>query len=884
MLNKWHNRSTRWQHSLTFLFLAVCLLLSGLIMTWGTYKTQINQNIELQQEIAEQATDKIDSLVNTLVDDIEQHIHVGNLLNLPLVRQKILLSQIMSHKDSNHDHVFNEISLLDPYGKEIARVSRIANFTADDLRDRSTVPEFVSLTKQEQIFFSPVFSDPLTMESYMIISRAFDNPVNGALAGVITAQVRLKKILDKLTSHPLGKTGYLYISDAKGQIVAHPNPSVVLRGTRTQHLAPPGIHAGLDGTRVIKVSRKLYLSNMVLFVITEKPLSEALAQTYQALQVLVVSLIIFLLLGSFLFMFTTARIVRPIESMASTAKAISAGDFQQRTTITGVTEIAELATAFNSMASQLTTDIARRKQVENELRVSEERYRELVENTGEIIILADADGHFVFTNHIAEKVFGANQDELIGLPIFSFVHPEDHEKTEEWFADCQKQHLVQNRMVSRQINSITGKVSHVLWTANFHYNESGRMNSAYLVAIDITERVQAEQEREFLAEKLLQSQKFEAIGTLAGGIAHDFNNILAIIIGNTELAKVFQNEPAKMEKSLDQILLASDRGRSLIKHILAISRKEERKRAPLHVPKIIDEILSLLRSSLPATIEIIPPSEPNETCIMAEAIQIHQLLINICTNAAQAMDENGGRLEVGIESVEFKENDLDGQKAVLRPGPYVKIAVSDTGEGIPADVLPRIFDPYFTTKEVGKGSGMGLAIAMGIVQNHEGTINVDSMPGKGTTFSLYFPEIDISEPLQKDTAEIAPEGSERVLVVDDDEAVGRVTGKRLETLGYNVTILTDSRQVLERISAQPDEFDIIVTDQTMPSMTGAQLATEILRIRPDLPIILCTGYSTKINQESARELGIKAFLMKPVNNLDLAKNVRKVLDNSQQQA
>jgi nitrogen-specific signal transduction histidine kinase/ActR/RegA family two-component response regulator len=399
------------------------------------------------------------------------------------------------------------------------------------------------------------------------------------------------------------------------------------------------------------------------------------------------------------------------------------------------------------------------------------------------------------------------------------------------------------------------------------------------VTRNTTEKRKAEEERAALQEQLRQAQKMEAIGTLAGGIAHDFNNILAGILGYAELASLDIPEGSEAKYNLQQSIKSTYRAKDLVQQILAFSRQSKQERKPLDIRPIIKEALKMLRASLPSTIEIRQNIEADWGAIEADPTQIHQVLMNLCTNAAHAMSENGGVLEVSLTKFDMDAG-TSGVNSEIEPGPYLKLRVSDTGSGMPPEILSRIFDPYFTTKETGKGTGLGLAVVHGIVKSHRGAITVSSEPGKGTTFDIYFPRGDIIQaPSELERIEPLPLGGrERILFVDDEKAIVEIGQKLLERLGYEVVSRTSSVEALELFRAKPESFDLVVTDMTMPNMTGDKLARELMGIRPDIPVILCTGFSERITEEKAKLLGIREFVMKPLVMKDLAKSMRRALD------
>ncbi len=395
---------------------------------------------------------------------------------------------------------------------------------------------------------------------------------------------------------------------------------------------------------------------------------------------------------------------------------------------------------------------------------------------------------------------------------------------------------------------------------------------------EIEERKKTEEKKGELEIQLLQAQKMEAIGTLAGGIAHDFNNILSPIIVHTEMVMMDIQDHNPMHSHLEQVMKAAMRARDLATQILTFSRQGKQEPKAMKISLVAKEAIKLLTSALPSTIEINYKFEAKADTVLADPTQIHQILMNLCTNAAHAMREKGGVLEVNLTDADIGSEALD-QHIELIPGrPYLKMTVKDTGHGMGPDVLGRIFEPYFTTKQIGEGTGMGLSVAHGIVKKHNGAISVTSQPGKGTIFHIFLPVIEGGVKKEVETSEDLPKGDERILYIDDEKPMVDAVEPMLERLGYEVTARTSSIEALEAFRNKPFGFDIVITDQTMPNMTGAQLARELMQIRPDIPIILCTGFSELINEERARKMGIRAFVMKPIVMSKIAKTIREVLD------
>ena len=395
------------------------------------------------------------------------------------------------------------------------------------------------------------------------------------------------------------------------------------------------------------------------------------------------------------------------------------------------------------------------------------------------------------------------------------------------------------------------------------------------VLLDLTPNRRAQEERERLEAQLQQAQKMEAIGALAGGIAHDFNNILSAIIGYTELAML--NEGAEhCQAELKQALLASNRARDLIKQILAFSRQTDEERMPIRVGLVTKECVKFLRATIPSTIAIKTRIDEKSGTVLANSVELHQIIMNLCTNALHAIGDRGGTLEIAVEETEIDE--AQKQDTIgLEVGPYVRVSVKDTGGGIPPEILGKIFDPYFTTKAKGVGTGLGLAVVHGIVRKSGGAIQVESVPDHGTTFHILLPRVDQPSAQQVEQIGVPVGGSERILFVDDETMLAGIGQQMLKRLGYDVVARTSPIEALELFKAKPEHFDLVVTDQTMPGMTGDALAREMMRIRPGLPVIICTGYSQSIDERKAFEMGIRGFVMKPILINRIAVAIRTAL-------
>ena len=529
-------------------------------------------------------------------------------------------------------------------------------------------------------------------------------------------------------------------------------------------------------------------------------------------------------------------------------------------------------------------DITERKQAEEALRASEELNRRIVEAVPGGITQVSPEGSIVRANAEAARILGLVYDDLLQRFVADFALQtiwedgspcavEDYPVTK-----CLATHQPQSA-TTIGVRRPDGTVSWAVFTAiPLRDPTTGGVTGAVVTFLDITERKRAEEDRQRLEEQLHQGQKMEALGTLSGGIAHEFNNILAVIIGFTELAIYALPATHPACRHLQAVLLAGNRAKDLVQQILAFSRPSERDRKPVQVAQVIQEALALLRATLPTTIEIRQHFPVHEGTVLAHRNQLHQVIMNLCTNAEYAMRQTGGILEIGLDTVDFP-HDFTAPHRTLPPGAYVCLTLRDTGQGMTPDIVEHIFEPFFTTKGVGEGTGMGLAIVHGIVTSHGGAITVESTPGQGTTFTIYLPRIANTAPAETNApAEGIRHGKGRILFVDDEEMLAHVGQKLLTHLGYDAVACTSSLDALETFRAAPQRFDLVITDQTMPAMTGVTLVAELRRIRPDIPIILCTGFSHLINAEKAQALGVDAFVMKPGVTQELAVTIQQVLD------
>ena len=511
-----------------------------------------------------------------------------------------------------------------------------------------------------------------------------------------------------------------------------------------------------------------------------------------------------------------------------------------------------------------------RKRAEETLRESEEKFRSLSENAPDIIYTLGVDGSITYVNPQWEKILGYEKDETLGKHFGDFIGEKgigDHICLFEGVKNDKQ--VIRNETIT--LYAKDGSPRFFDLSGGPDHTPAGEVTGMVGLLKDITEQRKIE-------AQLRQAQKMEAIGTLTGGIAHDFNNILGAIIGHAEIGKMKLPEESEAIVNIDQVLKAGNRAAKLVKQIVTISRQHHQEQRPVQIRYVVREALKLLKATLPTTIEIKENLFKDTGIVHADPTQMHQVIMNLGTNAGHAMQEDGGVLEVSLANVEFDDIEASKYLDIHAAGSYLRLTVSDTGQGMSPEIMEQIFDPYFTTKGVGEGTGLGLSVAHGIVSAHGGTITVYSEPGKGTTFHVYLPVILEAGEKEKESEGPLPTGTERILFVDDEEALANIGKQMLEQLGYEVSTFTNSMEALDRFSEDAEKFDLVITDLTMPKITGDRLAQEAIKIRPRIPVIVCSGFLDKLTREKAKERGAKVFIQKPLTAEKLARTVREVLD------
>ncbi len=527
---------------------------------------------------------------------------------------------------------------------------------------------------------------------------------------------------------------------------------------------------------------------------------------------------------------------------------------------------------------KLLEDIDNRKQTENDLKESRERLELALESSNACIWEWDfIKKKFYFDDRVL-KMLGYESDEIPeGMDGAQLIHhPDDYRRMQKKI----NSHIGKETLIYDDEYRVRTKDGQWRWLhscGKISKWDSDKIISG--IAVDITERVNTKKEKDRLEKTLQQVQKMEAIGTLTGGIAHDFNNILTAVNGYMGIIKNHSSKDSKLSHYVEQVLQASNRATDLIRNMMAFSRQTEAKKIALDIGLIVKEALKLLRASIPSTIEIKSNVKTHLGKALVDPSQMHQVVMNLCTNAFQAMEKEGGILEISLDT-ETISHDFANIHMNIEQGQYLKLSVSDTGAGIGPDKIERIFEPYFTTKEVGEGTGLGLAMVHGIVKDHNGAITVDSKKGKGSTFIVYLPITEIEEK-KSQSENVSPfilTGNEKILFVDDEKYLADVGKEMLEDYGYKVESVTSPNLALKIFKENYKKFDMVITDYTMPEMTGDKLAKKILEINPQIPVLMCTGFSKTLTPEIAKNTGIKKIILKPVNLDDFIKTVRIVLD------
>ena len=875
---------------LYFLALSLVPLIIGGVISFAVAKKQLEEHTEAHlSDLARNSGENISFYVSEYYQDIKMLSQADVFRGSdPGAMQKYLVEKVMQAYS-----FYEVISVIDPNGTIVActREELIGQSRADrewfqrTLQSRPGEVVALDAYRAETAGWKIVigFNAPIIAES------------SGEVVGVLTTRIGMDHIVERVRvlDQRTGKGNHAYLLNGRGEILAGPDEEEFLSLYRLHDFpVVRDLLAGRTGVshyqndRGEEVIGAYYaligdgdFNGFGWGIIVNEPVSAAFKAAYTIRDIIITTVIVIASLVVLFSVFISKRFTRPIWEISESALRISRGDLKStEIRYQAKDEVGDLVAAFNRMGkdleattvsrNSLVKEIVERKRAQVDLSKSEERYRLLVENAPLGILSINVQGQIIDTNPKLLDIFGSpSPEDARAINIFSFP-PLVEAGIAEDFRLCLESGKPD--IHERKYTSEGGKELYLRYHLTPVLDMEGQVSGALAIVEDISQR-------KMLERQLRQSQKMEAIGTLAGGIAHDFNNILTPIIGYVQMSMVELPEDSPLQVNLEEMLKSANRAKDLVKQILVFSRQTEQERKPLKIQLVLKEALKLLRASVPVHIEIHQDIDDKCGAVMADSTQIYQVLMNLCTNAYQAMGEKGGLLEVNLGEVDIGPEDLSPMN--LNPGPYLLLTVSDTGHGMDRQVKERIFEPFFTTKGLGEGTGMGLSVVHGIISSYGGDIRVYSESGKGTTFHVYLPRIDKSpETLPPVSAGMVPKGTERILLVDDEEAIVRMFERMLERLGYQVTSRTSSVEALHAFRSQPDKFDLVITDLSMPNMNGTDLAKELLGIRPDIPIVLCTGFSEIISKEKAMVIGVREYIMKPVVPSQIAGTIRRVLD------
>ena len=810
-----------------------------------------NNTISYLQMVSKHAGLHLDNFLTNKEQVLRKIAESRDINEFPITYRYLELVQYFSYFKND----FMSLSYVNPDGEEVVAIENgvpvedLKNFSHDALFRRA-------LANPDRIVYDMATKSG---KRYASMALARIAPFSQEINCVLIATIPLATFDTQLATYITPGKDFSFVQDQEGQVlfgIFAPGTKDIAGGPLIGSGYASQKRLGVDGYYAASTMSKLRWT-----VVSIVP-ADIYSRYPNSLKIRAfLAFLVTCLIGTFISREVAKRLTAPLFSLTRTAQRIATGKATEHLAISSDDEIGSLVKAFNRMKESLQRTTVSRDYVEN-----------IFQSLKECLLVVDRDGNISYANEITFSLLQYDEAELLGRHLTTILAKPAADSS--LLGDEKGTREEETNLVTK-----SGNVIPVLFSSSPIYHQDTSLAGFVCLALDIRQRKQSEEEKGLLQAQLQQAQRLETVGTLAGGIAHDFNNILTAIIGFCQLAKRMVGDDSPARQALDNSLTASFRAKDLVKQLLSFSRKSTQEKAPLLLTPIIKEIIKLLRATIPAAIEIKQQIADDLLPIFADPAQIHQLIMNLCANAAQAM-ENGGVLAITIKNIELGNQDV-AVSSDLKPGPYVSLAVSDTGCGIDPDIVPRIFDPFFTTKELDKGSGLGLSVVHGIVKSHHGDIRLESEAGKGTVFTILLPAYIEAAVAEKQGGEKRTEygEGEHILFIDDEEALTLLADKSMQNFGYKVTAVSSSLRGLELFRAKPYLFDLVVTDLAMPKMNGDRLAKEILTLRPDTPIILCTGYDNDIGVDNAMQAGVKRLLLKPYSQEELAENIREVLDS-----
>jgi signal transduction histidine kinase/HAMP domain-containing protein len=848
----------------TFLSLAVIpLVLLGGALIWQSYIVEIGQIKESLQRKTELTSENISIFLHEQENKILTLTKMRYLPGMSVKEQKAELSKFLSiSKDSEHGYVFDNMIFLDTKGQESFRVSRTDIGRTNDLADWTESESFTEPMSTGTISYSPVFFSERTGEPMLNMSVPLIDLITQEPNGILIAEMKLNFLWHLVSSLKIGKQGTAYLTDQDGRVIVHPNRSIVLKKTLLKVPDTSRIMPGLDGEQAVVVAQKIEFGNLPLYFVTEVPKSEAFLHINTSIYILGTILLLTLVSSLAIVFIVIRQIIQPLESLAVTARDITRGNYSKRAKLHKIREFGELSHAFNSMTGRLHETIENMESqidfVENVIESLSHPFYVIDANDYTVKMANSAANFGILTSDSKCHMLTHNSD----TPCGGSEHPcsiEEIKKTGKPVI-IQHMHCAQNKDAQR-IFEVYGYPI---------FNEKGEIAQVIEYNIDITEKKNLE-------DQLRQAQKLEAIGSLASGVAHDFNNLLTTILGYGELSLMKLAEDDPQRERIEAIYEAGQKASTLTRQLLAFSRKQILEMLVINLNSLLDNLTKMLARMIGENVKIRMLLEPSSGNIMADPGQIEQIVMNLVINARDAMPDGGSI------TIETQRIDLDEEyckiHAEAKPGTYAALYVTDNGKGMEPEIMEKIFDPFYTTKEKGAGTGLGLSTVYGIVKQHNGHIYVYSELGSGTTFKIYFPQIQIAaEKLTKKVFPAMKKGVETILVADDEISIRKLVRDTLEPLGYKIIEASDGEEALELFHQSDFKIDMLLTDVIMPKMTGKKLAETLIAEKPEFKVLYMSGYTDNvIAHQGVLDENIE-FINKPLVPSLLTKKIREVLE------
>ncbi len=841
---------------------AVSGLLLGSFLAWQNYLSQKKLIVEHQKKITTLAADNISVFLHEQELIIKSMLITNYLPGMTIEERKLVLAKLLhSIKDVKHGPVFNQVSLLNADGLEIIRISRFELILESDLTDRVSTEEFSIPVTTGNSYYSPIYFNSETGEPLIKLSLPLVDLVSSEVKGAIVTEINLRGMWYMVNSLRVGVTGVAFITDDHGRVIAHPNRSIVLKNTVFQAPAKATIMTGVSGKKSVVATKQLDYGNQKIFFITELPVAEALRHMNRSIQLSMIFLVFTLLVAIILGVILVKQIIRPIETLAGTARKVSQGDLNQKAAVTSNDEIGELADSFNVMLTRLTATI-------DDLKKEKDFVRNTIESLTHPFYVIDVNDYTIKLANSAAN-FG---DYKPTATCYQLTHKVDHpcdgkdhpcviEEVRKTRGPVMVEHLHQNDANEISTFEIYGYPI---------FDEHGEITQVIEYNLDVTEK-------KALETQLIQSQKLEAIGSLTGGVAHDFNNYLTPIIGYSQLTLDTLADDDPLRSRLQAIKDAGEKAADLTRQLLAFSRKQVMEIKIINLNELITDMVKMLKRLVGENIlmqQNLPDTIGN---IKADPGQVSQIIMNLSVNARDSMPE-GGTLFFETDSIILDE-DYCRIHEHMTPGTYIVLCVTDTGTGMSAAIQDKIFDPFFTTKKKGEGTGLGLSTVYGIVKQLGGYIFVYSEPDSGTTFKIYFPEVkEEKETLSKEKKPTMRKGTETILAVDDEPTIRQFVSDILSPLGYDMIMAESGEDALAKAKSAGRDIDLLLTDVIMPGMNGKELADNLEIIFPAMKSVFMSGYTDNvITHKGVLEPG-NTLINKPLVPTQLSLKIRQILE------